>query len=106
MKPTVIINVTGGIVQCAGSDAPADLILVDYDTDGTPDEWLTTDDEGDRCIVESVEVKHLPDWVAWAKANADKARVPPGKDGDPNRITPEEVGDPSGGDSLPRREAQ
>lgn len=35
LRPTIVVNVTGGCVQGASADAPVKLVVVDYDTDGS-----------------------------------------------------------------------
>lgn len=47
--PTVIINITGGLVQWSASDLPVKLIVLDYDIQDDPEGLPIV--EGDPCYV-------------------------------------------------------
>lgn len=65
--PTIVVDVTGGIVQGAFADSTVHLIVVDFDTDGVDDEDIHLVEEPDgsmsKCTVGYLDVRVESDKV-------------------------------------------
>ena len=101
LVPTVVINITGGMLQGASANAPVDVISLDFDHEGVPDTGLyliPADDgvgEASTAIVGGESAKVDP---AWVQAVIDVEPVAPGEGdaNDPGRVCPH-CGEPLGG---------
>lgn len=63
IKPAVVCNITGGVLQGASSDYPIDVYCLDFDTDGANDDE-TVEIDGGRCHATEVETQVDSLWVA------------------------------------------
>lgn len=64
---TVIVNVTGGVVQGASADGPVHLVVLDYDTEGAEPEEAFDIPQNDGGISEATVgvpyIDHDPTWI-------------------------------------------
>lgn len=64
MKPRIVITVEGGIITRVASDVEGQIIILDYDIEGTDEEELVEDALGNKVyLYGGTEMEYDPDWV-------------------------------------------
>lgn len=62
-KPRIVIKIEGGVPREVGSDKPVDLLILDYDVEGTDEDDLIEVD-GEQCFFhEYYNLGKEKDWV-------------------------------------------
>lgn len=63
IKPQVVANITGGLLQGATSDHPVDVYTLDFDYDGENPEGAIADPDGDEAWFGQTSAEVDPAWV-------------------------------------------
>lgn len=88
MKPTIAIIVEGGMVQNILSDTPITTVVIDHDTEGTPDNELSRVDGVDTGIILSHFTPELnPQFVKQFAENEQEPSLV--HEGDNDYLMPE-----------------